>query len=153
MSQQMWPIHPQHNSWFLLLSSALLELRKYQILCTSSYKVSNHTCIFLFLQDSGKVTHNLTLETATRTSAVASEKEAFVAVFEAATSIFNVRSITTDGNTSIRAFMRLQDAVKHGLDIWHICKNLAKNLAKKAKSVVSIQLKHIHKLAWESSNK
>jgi hypothetical protein len=61
---------------------------------------------------------------------VASEKEAFVAVFEAATSIFNVRSITTDGNTSIRAFMRLQDAVKHGLDIWHICKNLAKNLAK-----------------------
>ena len=34
--------------------------------------------------------------------------------------------------------MREQAAVKHGLDVWHLCENLAKNLAKKAKLAVCI---------------
>ena len=94
-------------------------------------------CYNLF-QESGKVTHNLTLQTSKRSSAVASEKEAYVTVFESAREIFNLRSVTNDGNISIRAYMREQAAVKHGLDVWHLCENLAKNLAKKAKLAVCI---------------
>ena len=73
---------------------------------------------------------------------MASEKEAYVTVFESAREIFNLRSVTTDGNISIRAYMRGQAAVKHGLDVWHLCKNLAKNLAKKAKLAVSVCVIH-----------
>ena len=90
-----------------------------------------------FFKESGKVTHNLTLQTATRSSAVASEKEAFVTLYTAAKEIFNLRSVTTDGNMSIRAFMRGEDGVKHGLDVWYLSKNLGKNLARKAKTAVS----------------
>ena len=93
--------------------------------------------VCFFFKESGKVTHNLTLQTATRSSAVASEKEAFVTLYTAAKEIFNLRSVTTDGNMSIRAFMRGEGGVKHGLDVWHLCKNLGKNLARKAKTAVS----------------
>ena len=89
------------------------------------------------MKASGKVTHNLTVETATRSSAVDSEKEAFVTLNQAAKKLFDLKSVTTDGNLSIRDYMRLETAVKHGLDVWNLCKNLGKNLAKKAKTAVS----------------
>lgn len=89
------------------------------------------------LQVNGKVTHNLTLETAKRTSAVICEKEVFIALLDQAKVIFNLRSVTTDGNIMIRSYMRSEPDINHGLDIWHLCKNFRKNLVKKAKGVVS----------------
>ena len=73
---------------------------------------------------------------------MASEKEAYVTVFESAREIFNLRSVTTDGNISIRAYMRGQAAVNHALDVWHPSKILAKNLAKKEKLAVSVCVIH-----------
>ena len=67
------------------------------------------------------------------------EKEAFIALFEKAKAELGplLKSITTDGNLSIRAFMKKdQSGVKHGLDIWHINKNLDKNLKAKCRTKV-----------------
>ena len=55
------------------------------------------------------------------------EKQAFIALFEKAKAELGplLKSITTDGNLSIRAFMKkAQLGVKHSLDIWHINKSL-----------------------------
>lgn len=119
---------------FLQLIPAIAELG-YKLIDINPCVIYSH--VNFYFQASGKVTHNLTLQTATHSSAVASEKEAYVTLFEAAKNTFNLRSVTTDGNVSIRAFMARQDEVKHGLDVWHLCKNLSKNLAKKARSAVS----------------
>ena len=86
------------------------------------------------MQVTGRVCHNVTHETATCTSAVAAEKDGFVSCLDKAKQDFHsIDTITTDGNISIRALMRKdQSGIKHGLDVWHICKNLSKNLANKA---------------------
>lgn len=94
---------------------------------------SNH-----IFQVTGKITHNISLETVTRTSAVAAEKDGFLMCLEKAMDEFVLMSVTTDGNISIRAHMRDNEPdVIHSLDVWHLCKNLTKNLVKKAKGVVS----------------
>ena len=73
------------------------------------------------------------------------EKEAFITLFEKAKAELGplLKSITTDGNLSIRAFMKKdQSGVKHGLDIWHINKNLDKNLKAKCRTKVSCHKKN-----------
>ena len=92
------------------------------------------------LQETGKVTHNVNLQTALETSAVAAEKVGFVACLEQAKECFVLTHVTTDGNLSIRAYMERQQDVIHGLDVWHVCKNFAKNLAAKCKTVVSVMI-------------
>ena len=78
----------------------------------------------------------MTKETATTTSPVAAESNCFVELLEHAKedlSNTGIATITTDGNTSIRSHMKKdRSGIKHCLDIWHICKNLGKNLIKKA---------------------
>lgn len=86
---------------------------------------------------SGKVTHNITLETAKRSSATICEKEGFIECYNQAKDIFVLRSVTTDGNLMVKAYMKNENDVIHGLDVWHLCKNLSKNLSKKATSAVS----------------
>ena len=61
----------------------------------------------VLLQETGLATHHLTLETATQSSPVASEKAAFVQVLAEATETFdNIKVVTTDGHTSIASYMR-----------------------------------------------
>lgn len=68
------------------------------------------------------------------------EKEGFIELLDQAKISFSdigLECVTTDANIQIRAYMR-KDATKHGLDVWHLCKNLSKNLAKKATRKVSL---------------
>ena len=52
---------------------------------------------------------------------------------------FALKSVTTDGNLMVRSHMKHHEPdVLHGLDVWHLCKNLARNVALKAKRAVSI---------------
>lgn len=78
--------------------------------------------------------YSLTKETAGSSSAVMAEKDGFIECLDQAKKDFtNITSLTTDGNISIRAHMRKNEPdIPHGLDVWHINKNLTKNLAKKA---------------------
>ena len=91
---------------------------------------------------SGKVSHSITLETANCSSSSMAEKDAFVICLNAAQTDFSqdspLETVTTDGNVSIKSYIANQTDVIHALDIWHLCKNLAKNLANKCKRVVSI---------------
>ena len=86
------------------------------------------------------------------------EKEAFITLFEKAKAELGplLKSITTDGNLSIRAFMKKdQSGVKHGLDIWHINKNLDKNLKAKCRTKVSCHKKTmmlLNNLVFKSVN-
>lgn len=70
------------------------------------------------------------------------ETDGFTICLEAAKDHFSnespLETITTDGNTSIRSLMENQQDVIHALDVWHLCKNLGKNLANKCKKVVSL---------------
>lgn len=69
------------------------------------------------------------------------EKEAFIQLLESAKKDFGDKlySITTDGNISIRSYMRKEEeGIRHGLDVWHLAKNLVKNLTKKCTTKVSI---------------
>ena len=101
---------------------------------------NDHPYVELFLlQETGQVLYNLTLQTANTTSAVMAEKEAFITLFNKAReelgSLF--KSVTTDGSISIRAFMKKDTSgVKHGLDIWHLAKNLSKNIKAKCRNKV-----------------
>lgn len=91
------------------------------------------------LQVTGRVTHNVTKETALCSSPVMAEKDGFIELLQQAKECFgegNLKSITTDANTQIRGYMK-SDPVAHGLDVWHLCKNLSKNLTKKSTRKVS----------------
>ena len=98
--------------------------------------------ISIISKDSGRVYQNLTKETATTTSSVAAENNCFVELLEQAKEDLTdvgIATVTTDANSSIRAYMRKdRSEVKHCLDIWHICKNLGKNLIRKATRKVII---------------
>ena len=94
--------------------------------------------LFPFTQVTIKVTHNVNLETTLETSAVAAEKVEFIECLERAKECFVLTHVTTDGNVSIRVCMERQQDVIHGLDVWHVCKNFAKNLVAKCKTVVSM---------------
>lgn len=61
----------------------------------------------LSLQNSGLVTHSLTLQTASESSPVAAEKQAFVRLLTEAKGDFpNVKVVTTDGHLGIASYMR-----------------------------------------------
>lgn len=67
------------------------------------------------------------------------EKESFIELLnQAKNDLANLKSITTDGSISIRAHMKKEPNIQHGLDVWHLAKNLAKNLKKKCRTKVSI---------------
>lgn len=81
------------------------------------------------------------LETANSTSSVMAEKDGFLSCLGSARNSLEavgIESITTDANVQIRNHMKrnVQD-IQHGLDVWHLNKNLVKNLTKKARHVVS----------------
>ena len=73
-------------------------------------------------------------------SSVMAEKDGFIDCLNAAKETFSdigITTITTDGNVSIRNYMAKEEReIKHGLDVWHVTKNLSKNLGKKAKKKV-----------------
>ena len=68
------------------------------------------------------------------------EKDAFIECVEAAKKdLPNISTITTDANPSIRSHIDQNEPdIKHGLDIWHLTKNLNKNIGKKATRKASI---------------
>jgi len=82
------------------------------------------------------VTHCDTLETALAQSSVMAEKDCFIRAIAAAKehlSAIGIKSVTTDANVQIRNYMRKEEKeVQHGLDVWHLNKNLQKNLLRKA---------------------
>lgn len=85
----------------------------------------------------------MTLETAKCSSAVMAEKEGFIACLDSARETFSnespLETVTTDGNLSIRSYMKEHGerlGVIHALDLWHLNKNLAKNLTKKCTNKV-----------------
>lgn len=86
------------------------------------------------MQETGLVTHTITRETAASSSAVITEKDAFVECLNAAKMDFgDISTITTDASPNIRRYMSTnEDSIHHGLDVWHLNKNLVKNLTKKA---------------------
>lgn len=78
-------------------------------------------------------------ETALSSSAVMTEKDAFVAglgLLQDSLAGVGITSITTDANIQIRNYMKSVGGIKHGLDVWHVNKNLQKNLQKKASKKV-----------------
>ena len=86
---------------------------------------------------------SVSLETAKCNSAPAAERDGFVKCFERAIAHYpaGVDTITTDGNVSIRAYMKRSGmGVTHALDVWHICKNLGKNLGKQVTRKVGFWL-------------
>lgn len=91
------------------------------------------------IQVSGLVTHSVCKETALCASSVMAEKECFVEVLNAARLSFEtIATVTTDANVQIRNYMKSDTVIKHGLDVWHVNKNLQKNLIKKAVKKLSI---------------
>ena len=90
------------------------------------------------------MTHNKTLVSPVNeehTSSESIEGKAYAAAFKEARKTFkdNLRYVTTDGNTHIQDYMSRykQSGVKHGLNVWYVCRDLAARLVNKAKSVVS----------------
>lgn len=80
-----------------------------------------------------------TIETATVSSSVTAEKEAFQVLMGEAIEIYsNLSTVTTDGHQGIAAYMRKSHpAVKHCLDVWHWVKNVKKALHSAATKKVS----------------
>ena len=109
-------------------------------------KYNNSVCFCQF-KITGKVTHNKTLVTTITeefTSPESIEGQAYVSAYKEARKTFkdNLRYVTTDGNTHIQEYMsrNKQSDVKHGLNVWYVCRDLAARLVNKAKPVVSINL-------------
>ena len=91
------------------------------------------------LQASGLVAYHTSKQTSTTTSSTIAEKETFVELLDKAKVDLGGRlySITTDGSISIRAHMKKNEpAIRHGLDVWHLSKNVIKNLNKKCRRKV-----------------
>ena len=93
---------------------------------------------------SGKVTHNKTLVSQANEEFISHERfegQAYAAAYKDARKTFkdNLRYVTTDGNTHIQEYMSRdkQSDVKHGLNVWYVCRDLAARLVNKAKSMVS----------------
>ena len=82
--------------------------------------------------------YNLNKQTAGTSSAVMAEKECFIELLDQAKKDLsnNLKSITTDGSISIRAHMKKETNIEHGLDVWHLAKNLAKNIKAKCRGKV-----------------
>ena len=90
------------------------------------------------------MTHNKTLVTPITeefTSPESIEGQAYVSAFKDARKTFkdNLRYVTTDRNTHIQDYMSRdkQSDVKHGLNVWYVCRDLATRLVNKAKTMVS----------------
>ena len=105
---------------------------------------NNNSVCFCQFKVSGKVTHNKTLVTPIteeHTSPESIEGQAYVSAFKDARKTFkdNLRYVTTDANTHIQEYMSRdkQSDVKHGLNVWYVCRDLAARLVNKAKSMVS----------------
>ena len=99
---------------------------------------------FCRFKASGKVTHNKTLVTPITEEFISPESiegQAYVSAYKDARKTFkdNLRYVTTDGNTHIQEYMSRdkQCDVKHGLNVWYVCRDLATRLVSKAKSMVS----------------
>ena len=81
------------------------------------------------------------METVHCKSTVSAELACFVELLPQATEDLGVISvITTDGNVQIRNYMQQQTQwpTQHALDVWHVCKNLTKNLSKQATEKVGL---------------
>ena len=60
------------------------------------------------------------------------EKDGFADCLHQAKHDFQIASVTTDGNNSIKTHMSKNEPdIAHELNVWQINKNLTKNLAKK----------------------
>lgn len=104
-----------------------------------------HLLFRYVVQVTGRVTHSVSMETANHSSSVMAEKDGFVKCLEEAKRELDVESVTTDGNISIRAYMKnIEKDVSHGLDVWHLCKNLTKNLHAKARKKVCRPKEYVH---------
>ena len=93
------------------------------------------------------MTHNKNLVTPATEEFISPESlegQAYVSAFKDSRKTFkdNLRYVTTDGNTHIQDYMSRdnQSDVKHGLNVWYVCRDLAARLVNKAKSVVSKNL-------------
>ena len=107
----------------------------------------NNSVYFCHFKASGKVTHNKTLVTLITEEFISPERfegQAYAAAYKDARKTFkdNLSYVTTDGNAHIQEYMSRdqQSDVKHGLNVWYVCRDLAVRLVNKAKSVVSINL-------------
>ena len=61
------------------------------------------------------VTNSTTVECASTSSSVASEKEAFKVLLEEAESIFDIHVVTTDAHSGITAYMNSKKNIIHNL--------------------------------------
>ena len=85
----------------------------------------------------------MTKQCAETSSSTMAEKEAFVELVTEAKADLGakLKSITTDGSISIRAHMRKNEPnILHGLDVWHMAKNITKNLNRKCKTKVTLRV-------------
>lgn len=98
--------------------------------------------MLFIIQTTGLVTHTVSKETASTSSAAMAEKEAFVQCLQEAKEIFpHLTTVTTDANSSIRSHMAKKEPnIIHGLDVWHLNKNLIRNLSKNATQKVNKNL-------------
>ena len=102
-----------------------------------------NSVFFCRFKVSGKLTHNKTLIRPADEEFISPESiegQAYVSAYKEARKTFkdNLRYVTTDGNTHIQYMSRnKQSDVKHGLNVWYVCRDLAARLVNKAKSMVS----------------